>query len=203
MRHFIIGLLRIGALLAGLCLWAAPAQAIDTVRCGSRLVSIDMTAAEVLGACGEPSYRDVWAQPGYGPNYLGAIEEWTYNLGSSQLLRVLRFRNGRLQRIDVDGYGFADDGPGDCTQSGIVRGMSKYRLVAQCGEPATKSVDVVQVPVDRRDRVYDPRASYNSWETVLREEWVYNFGASRFLRIVQIDNGRVTDVEFGGRGYDR
>jgi hypothetical protein len=190
------------ALCAGWLLLPAPAWAVDTIRCGSRLASVDMTAAEVLSVCGDPSYRDVWTQPGYGPNYLGAVEEWTYNWGSSQLLRVLRFRNGRLQKIDSDGYGFADDGPGDCTQSGITHGMSKYRLVAQCGEPVTKTADITQVPVDRYERVYDPRYQYNSWETVFREEWVYNFGPSRFMRIVHLDNARVIDVEFGARGYD-
>jgi len=202
MKQFSIGWAALTALLGSVWLWTAPAQAADTVRCGSRLVSVDMTAAEVLGVCGEPSHRDVWPQPGVGAGYLGAIEEWTYNRGSSQLLRVLRFRNGRLQRIDVDGYGFAEGAPGDCAQSGITRGMSKYRLLAQCGEPATRSADVVQVPVDRYERVYDPRRAYAAWETVLREEWVYNFGSSRFLRIVQIDNGRVSDVRFGGRGYE-
>lgn len=181
---------------------AAPTFAVDTLRCGSRLASVDMTAAEVLAVCGEPDYRDVWRVPGTAPGYLGFVEEWTYNRGSSQLLRVLRFRNGRLQRIDADGYGFADDGAQDCAQRGIQRGMSKYRLVAQCGEPVTKTVDVVQTPVERYSRVYDPRATYEAWETVYREEWVYNFGAARFMRIVHLDNGRVTDVEFGGRGFD-
>ena len=66
----------------------------------------------------------------------------------------------------------------------------------------TKTADVMQAPVERHSRVYDPRATYGAWETVYREEWVYNFGAARFMRIVHLDNGRVTDVEFGGRGFD-
>jgi hypothetical protein len=187
--------------LCGLLWLPTPSPAAEAMRCGSRIASVGMTAAELLAICGEPSYRDVWAQPGaYGGGYLGNVEEWTYNFGSSQLLRVLRFRQGRLQRIDDDGYGFADDGPGDCSQRGIVRGMSKYRLIAQCGEPATKVADVVQAPVDRYDRIYDPRRAYNSWEIVYREEWVYNFGRGRLMRIVHLDNARVTDVEFGERG---
>lgn len=194
------------SILFALCAWlvaATPAHAADSIRCGSRLASVGMTAAEVLSVCGEPSYRDVWAQPGgTGSGYLGNTEEWTYNFGSSQLLRVMRFRQGRLQRIDTDGYGFADDGAGDCSQSGITSGMSKYRLIAECGQPVTKVADVVQAPVDRYDRIYDPRRAYDSWQIVYREEWVYNFGRGRLMRIVQLDNARVTDVEFGDRGYD-
>lgn len=190
-------------LLVAACLFlrSLPSPALDTLRCGSRLVSIDMTAAEVLAVCGDPSYRDVWAQPGgYGPGYLGNVEEWTYNLGPGQLLRVLRFRQGRLLRIDTEGYGFYDGARGDCAQGGITRGMSKYRLLALCGEPATKVADIVQAPVDRYERVYDPRYSYRNREVVYREEWVYDFGANRLMRIVQLDNGRVSDIEFGGRG---
>ncbi|NGY06037.1 DUF2845 domain-containing protein [Solimonas terrae] len=189
------------ALCVLLLLLPLPSRAADSMRCGSRIASVGMTAAELLAVCGDPSYRDVWAQPGgYGGGYLGNVEEWTYNFGSSQLLRVLRFRQGRLLSIDDDGYGFATDGPGDCSQSGIVRGMSKYRLLMQCGDPVTKVADVVQAPVDRYDRGYDLRRSYNSWEIVYREEWVYNFGRGRLMRIVHLDNARVTDVEFGDRG---
>src|SRR3546814_13356896 len=89
------------------------------------------------------------------------ISDWSSDVCSSDL---------RLQRIDTDGYGFADDGPGDCSQRGITGGMSKYRLIAQCGEPVTKVADVVQAPVDRYNRIYGPHHSYNSWENVYREE---------------------------------
>lgn len=206
-------LARCGALLGALLgvllgVWLAPpAQAVDTLRCGSRLVSTDMTAAEVIAACGEPSFRDVWSQDGaYGGGLLGYAEEWTYNFGSSQLLRVLRFRNGRLQRIDTEGYGFAEDRRGDCAQSGITPGMSKYRLIAACGEPLTRTVEVTQVPYETHRRQphgfggSSPKAQF--WETVLREEWVYNFGAARFMRVVRLENARVVEVETAGRGFD-
>src|SRR3546814_9831919 len=80
-------------LCAAALLMPLPSHAAESLRCGSRLASVGMTAAEVLSVCGEPGYRDVWAQPGgYGGGYLGNVEEWTYNFGSSQLLRVMRFR---------------------------------------------------------------------------------------------------------------
>lgn len=190
------------ALCAAACCVLSPreAGAADTLRCGSRLVSTGMTAAEVLAVCGEPSLRDVWTslpQPG---GVLGDVEEWTYNFGSSQLLRVLRLRNGRLQRIDTQGYGFAVADPGDCAQSGIVVGMSKYRLLAVCGAPLTRAAEVVSVPVDR---YRPPPAAGVLWETVYREEWVYNFGAARFMRVVRLENARVVEVEMAGRGFDR
>ncbi|NKF22769.1 DUF2845 domain-containing protein [Solimonas marina] len=185
-------------LISSVLLAPRPALALDTVRCGSRLVSVGMTMSEVLDACGEPSLRDAWTPA--GNPMLGYAEEWTYNLGSGQLLRLLRFRNGELQRIDTDGRGFVDDGPGDCAQLGIVPGMSKYRLLASCGPPTRHHADVIQVPYDARHRVYDPRYAYSGWHAVYREHWIYDFGPDRLVRIVELEDGRVTDIEFGDRG---
>ena len=194
------------ALIAGIA--STTATALDTMRCGSRLVSTEMTAAEVIAACGEPQFRDVLSESGaYGGGALGYSEEWTYNFGSSQLLRVLRFRQGRLQRIDTEGYGFATGSGGGCSSESITPGMSKYRLVEACGEPLTRVADVVQVPYERKRTWHDAQrhggAGPGLWETVYREEWVYNFGAARFMRVVIIENGRVVDVDTAGRGFDR
>ena len=38
---------------------------------------------------------------------------------------------------------------------------------------------------------------------VFREEWVYNFGASRFMKVVTLDDGVATEVENGGHGFNR
>src|SRR3546814_5945900 len=65
-------------LCAAALLMPLPSHAAESLRCVSRLASVGMTAAEVLSVCGEPGYRDVWAQPGgYGGGYLGNVEEWT------------------------------------------------------------------------------------------------------------------------------
>lgn len=194
------------ALVAGTACHTA--QALDTMRCGSRLASTEMTAAEVIAACGEPQFRDVWAtSAAHGGGALGYSEEWTYNFGSSQLLRVLRFRQGRLQRIDTEGYGFAPGSGGNCSSESITPGMGKYRLIEACGEPLTRVADVVQVPYQRKrswhDTPRDDATGHGLWEMVYREEWVYNFGTARFMRVVIIENGRVIDVDTAGRGFDR
>lgn len=190
-------------LLCAACV-AAPAQASSSIRCGSKLVSEGMLAAEVLAICGEPDFRDVWAPPGaYGYGYLAPTEEWTYNLGSSQLLRVLRFRNGRLDRIQTEGYGFTPQGRGGCSPTDIRRDMSKYRLVELCGEPLTRYADYIFYSEPQQDDWRpDLRDYYNSYTPVYREEWTYNFGSSQLLRLVILENGRVTDVRTGRRGFN-
>ena len=76
-------------LLLGAWLAPAPAAASGSMRCGSRLLSEGMLAAEAVAICGEPDFVDVWPSPrghGYGYGLHDSIEEWIYNRGSSQLL---------------------------------------------------------------------------------------------------------------------
>ena len=111
------------ALLAALAVsfaWVGPAQADDTMRCGSRLVSTGDGKDKVRTLCGQPtnvSLAGVVRQGsyGYGPydySYFGPgwvdlpVELWTYNFGSSKLLRRLRFVGDELVEIRTEGYGY-------------------------------------------------------------------------------------------------
>src|ERR1043166_5837429 len=95
-------------LMAGaLLLPPLAAHAGDMLRCGSRLVGPEAMAEDVRNACGEPDYIDRWQSPGaqlVGP--LAGVEEWYYNFGPSQLLRVVHLQLGRVLDIRSEGYGF-------------------------------------------------------------------------------------------------
>ncbi len=188
-----------GALL--LWLVCSDLSANDTLRCGSRIVATEDTQSEVRAACGEPALRDV--QPQFDPRQgrsFNDTEVWTYNFGNNQLLRLLRFRGGRLVDIDTDGYGFVPAENPRCTPYDLVDGLSKYRLLARCGEPAERREMSLLSPEIRR---YGRRSQQGEFVTAIyREEWVYNFGARSLLRRVLLENGRVVDVEDDGRGYD-
>jgi hypothetical protein len=99
------------------------ATADDNMRCGSRLVSTGDGKDKVRTLCGEPSditfqgviRRAPRREYGYGINryeYYGPgvidmpVEIWTYNQGSSKLLRKLRFVGDELDQITTDGYGY-------------------------------------------------------------------------------------------------
>lgn len=193
--------------LAVLAVLPAPALAGPSIRCGSRLVSEGMYSAELLAICGEPDFRDVWTAPGGNvPGYAAPIEEWTYNLGSSQLLRVVRIRHGKVERIATEGYGFTKSARPSCNVGDITIGDSKYRVLQRCGEPLTKTADYVVISeprYERRRHRSNLRDYGDSGAPVFREEWVYNFGSNQLMRIVRLENGRVTDVETGRRGFDR
>ena len=96
------------------------AHASDTMRCGTRIVSNGDGKDKVRALCGEPtsiSFVGIQSAPRYsrGPydySYFGPglidvpVEIWTYNLGSSRLLRKLRFVGDELDEIRTDGYGY-------------------------------------------------------------------------------------------------
>lgn len=171
------------------------ALAAGSMRCGSRIVNDGMRDIEVLGACGEPDFRDVQTP---SADWIGDRQEWTYNFGSSQLLRIVRLRNGKVTDIDSDGYGFDGVPQPPCNPLDIVPGLSKFRLSLRCGAPATRRSMSLLVPLRETQAASSPQHVV----PLVREEWVYNFGSSFLLRIVTLENGRVSDVRNGDRGFD-
>ena len=102
-------------------------DAASAFRCGTRLVNIGDRKAEILGKCGPPDWVDFWEEDriervfgfSYSDDsfYLGTriptaavvrvpIEEWTYNSGPTQFIRILKFENSRLISIETGGYGY-------------------------------------------------------------------------------------------------
>jgi hypothetical protein len=92
---------------------AAPAHAF---RCGTRIITRGDHADKILRFCGEPvSVQTRVSQRAYvsdfGRVFPGVveeiiIEEWTYNRGPHQLIRVVRLENGYVADIKHLGYGY-------------------------------------------------------------------------------------------------
>lgn len=106
-------------LLTGLAVLAALAAApAHAFRCGTRIITRGDHADKLLEFCGEPtSVQTRLAQRGlltsdlrhiYIPGYVEdvVIEEWTYNLGPNQLMRLVRLENGFVADIKQLGYGY-------------------------------------------------------------------------------------------------
>ncbi len=95
-----------------LLLAVSPAHAF---RCGTRIITQGDPAEKILRFCGEPtSVQTRVSQRAYMTDYgrviPGAveevlIEEWTFNLGPHQLMRVVRLENGLVADIKHLGYG--------------------------------------------------------------------------------------------------
>lgn len=76
---------------------AAPVWA--QMRCGAALVEEGDYKAQVLLKCGEPLFRERYYR-GDALTACEVIDQWTYDLGPGQFLRVLTFEEGRLERIE-------------------------------------------------------------------------------------------------------
>lgn len=189
-----------GCLLLGGMLLSAVHEvtAADSLRCPNGLVDQGALKVEVLAACGEPVLQERWfdgLHNGFVPT-----EQWTYDFGANQFLRLLQFRQGRLVSVSSEGYGFAGTGVGQCQPRQISEGMSSYRLLRICGEPASR--DAIQVLAPPRPLLRPPQNYPQTVVPIQRELWVYNFGSRHFLREVTLENGRVVQVANGRRGFD-
>jgi hypothetical protein len=96
-----------------LLLAVTPAHAF---RCGTRIITRGDHADKILRFCGEPaSVQTRISQRSYVSDFgrvlAGVVEEvviqeWTYNLGPRQLIRVVRLENGFVADIKHLGYGY-------------------------------------------------------------------------------------------------
>lgn len=80
-------------------LGAGPALA-DTMRCGSKLVSLGDRAFEVIARCGEPAQRDLIGHTlGRYDRREFKMEEWVYGPDNG-MLKILTFEGNRLVAIE-------------------------------------------------------------------------------------------------------
>lgn len=180
-------------ILLPLLLLLASADAC-AMRCGSRVISNGDQDFQVRERCGAPFWTDAYSDleiiGAYGPIERQSsvqIDVWYYNFGPRQLMRRLVFRDGQLLREDTLGYGVNAIG-GDCNPNSTFSGLSAGELVARCGEPASRRSDVDTI-------VRRPARGIEHWRDQRRERWIYDFGDRRFVRVVQLIDGRVTGVE--------
>lgn len=102
---------RVGFLLLAAACWSAPAWAqdsIDTLRCGSNLVTLGMTKADVLAQCGRPDMQQVVGEKIVRTNQgveKQLQEEWIYNFGKYDFVHTLCFEGGKLSAIVRGGRG--------------------------------------------------------------------------------------------------
>jgi len=172
-------------------------------KCGDHLVQQDVTRYDVLSLCGEPNWRDGWnyteSTGVWSPiqNFNSVfIEQWYYNRGPDRLLRLYTFHNLRLVRIDTLGYGWEPRRRRKCKPDMFLLGISKYEVWFHCGDPAwAESWDGAQL--------VRPGPSVARYSQVHFDTWIYDFGTSRFQRLLYFQNGFLNHLEVGERGHVR
>ncbi|MBI1422126.1 MAG: DUF2845 domain-containing protein [Gammaproteobacteria bacterium] len=81
-----------------------------------------------------------------------------------------------------------------CSGGLISTGDSKLVLLKKCGEPSW---------IDRwPERTVElPDTDVEHSVTRINERWIYNLGPTQFIRIITLRDGRVANIETGGRGF--
>lgn len=164
------------------------------LRCGSRVVATGDYDFQVRDRCGEPywiaSYGELLVAGAGGPierRVERVFDDWYYNFGPNQLVHRLRFRDGRLIRIDTLGYGSHGIG-GDCSDIDLARGTTPGEVVLRCGAPESRTARYRDILI--RDAFGNERI-----RPVRHEEWIYRFPRSRFVRLAIFIDGRLDRVE--------
>jgi hypothetical protein len=92
----------------------------------------------------------------------------------------------------------------------VSEGDPKSKVLKICGEPAaTQQRTIVRSGVPRSLDHASQRSgsreelllNTRSYVEVLVEEWTYNFGPRKLMRVVRFENGLVSDVTQLGYGY--
>ena len=97
-----------------------------------------------------------------------------------------------------------------CDGKLIQEGDEQYRVIKLCGKPdymqrrsefRTRSVALTHRSLLDIKREYALRGdSYEETEEILIEEWIYDFGRSRFSQKIHFENGEVVEIERLGYG---
>ena len=181
---------------APLVLLVLASSAAHAMRCGNRLVGEGDQDFQVRDRCGEPFWTDRYTNV----EIIGVrtpierqtevqFDVWYYNFGPRQLMRRFVFRDGRMLREDTLGYGFDVFGQ-DCSR--LLDGLTTGELFARCGEPASRRVYNATV-------INRPARGIEQWIDQRREEWIYDQGDEHFVRVVQLERGKVTGVDRASR----
>ena len=183
-------------------LFPSPAKA-DSISCDGGIVSSGDAAVDLLIKCGQPDWKESHREeftdrlaPGLKQRTYVTVEEWTYNFGPQQLLRIVTLRNSVVTGIRTGQYGPLRDrepaGPA-CDDRIISTGDTKGEVLAKCGEPFYRTSHDEEL----REQFEETRSRK---VVVTVEEWTYNFGPQRFLRIITFRNGKVVDIRTGQYG---
>ena len=183
-------------------LFLSPAIA-DSISCDGGLVSDGNSVVDLLMKCGQPAWKESHQEeftdrlgPGLKQRTYVTVEQWTYNFGPQQLLRTVTIKNGVVTGVKTGQYGPSKEREPvmpECGDRIISTGETKGEVLAKCGEPFYRTSYNEELR-EQFDEIHSRRV------VVTVEEWTYNFGPQRFLRIITFRNGKVIDVRTGAYG---
>lgn len=186
---------------------AAPCSVIyaATLDCSGGIISVGDSRVDLLSKCGDPDAKESHDEElidrfddGSRHKLFITVEEWTYNFGPTQFMRIVTLKNGKVSFVRTGNYGYSKGATQiqrECSEQIVSIGDSKSDVLAKCGDPTWK---------DKRQEEFkeklDSGLERNVFVTI--EEWTYNLGSNRFVRILTFRNGKLVDIKSGGYGSE-
>ena len=183
---------------------ALPADVLAaSFNCRGGIISTGDSSMDVLAKCGDPDSKESHQEElseRLGDNTRQktfiTVEDWTYNFGPTQFMRTVVLKNGVVTDVRTGNYGYvnpAEPATRECSEQYVSIGDSKTDVLAKCGEPTLKNTHVDEF----KERLDDTTRTVS----VTVEEWSYNLGPTRFVRILTFRNSRLTNIRTGNYGY--
>jgi Protein of unknown function (DUF2845) len=176
-----------------------------SLDCSGGIISVGDSRADLLAKCGPPDskeshYEELSSRPDQSvrQKLFVTVEEWTYDFGPSRFTRIVTLTNGKVADIRSGNYGYRKGaGPEqrECTEQAVSVGDSKSDVIAKCGEPTLR---------DTHEEEFAQRLENGEVRKTIAvvEEWTYNLGPNRFMRILTFRNSRLVDIRTGNYGYE-
>jgi hypothetical protein len=175
----------------------------DSISCDGGIVSSGESAVDLIMKCGQPEWKESHQEeitdrvnPNLKQRIYVTVEEWTYNFGPQQFLRIVTLRNSVVAGVQTGQYGTSKDrrSPGPaCGDHVLSVGDTKADILIKCGEPFYKS--------SHQEELKEHFDDFDSRKVIVTiEEWTYNFGPQQFMRVITFRNGTVVDIRTAGYG---
>jgi Protein of unknown function (DUF2845) len=85
----------------------------DSLSCSGGIISTGDRSADVLAKCGSPDSKDSHLEEvtqridaDTKQKVYVTVEEWTYNFGTNQFMRIVVLKNGQVTEILTGNYGY-------------------------------------------------------------------------------------------------
>jgi len=174
-----------------------------TVSCDGGIISTGDRSIDVLAKCGAPDSKESHQEElserlddNTKQKVFVTVEEWTYNFGPTRFMRIVILKNGVVTNIRTGNYGYTKQTEPlqrECSEQLVSVGDSKTDVLARCDEPSLKDTHVEEI----REKLGDTERKV----FITVEEWTYNLGPTRFVRILTFRNSRLADIKTGNYGY--
>jgi hypothetical protein len=162
-------------------------RADEAVRCDGRLMAVGQSRIEVLKYCGEPQDRISYLDERVTHTRFATIQQ-----GTTRFMRSTGYYI-ETSRDTVVSTPASDRAPNSKTGG-------------EATLPQTHQHDERKVTQNETEVVSGSYVTISTyWEckkvSVYVDEYVYNFGAGKFLTFVRFENGRVKEIKYGEYGF--